>query len=99
MRVRDVGERDPPLPTLRVPRHRHLFRKQVARIAPAAVDNAIVMLENIVRHIEKGVPPLQAALQGLPTLGYLLWMASLAALAVTLAPFAIAAGLRISVGE
>ena len=29
------------------------------------VDDAIVMLENIVRHIEKGVPPLQAALTGI----------------------------------
>jgi len=28
------------------------------------VDDAIVVLENIVRHIEKGEPPLQAALQG-----------------------------------
>ncbi|GAB1718404.1 MAG: Acriflavin resistance protein [Nitrosospira sp.] len=28
------------------------------------VDDAIVMLENIVRHIEKGMPPLQAALLG-----------------------------------
>nr|AAC63582.1 CCMB [Pseudomonas putida GB-1] len=31
--------------------------------------------------------------------GHLLWLASLTALAVTLAPFAIAAGLKISVGE
>ena len=42
---------------------------------------------------------LQAALQGLPTAGYLLWMASLTALAITLTPFAIAAGLTISVAE
>ncbi|KAB0680229.1 efflux RND transporter permease subunit [Aureimonas leprariae] len=28
------------------------------------VDDAIVMLENIVRHMEEGVPPMQAALQG-----------------------------------
>lgn len=42
---------------------------------------------------------LQAALQGLPTLGYLLWMASLMMLTITLTPFAIAAGLKISVGE
>src|SRR5205085_8278792 len=28
------------------------------------VDDAIVMLENIVRHIENGEPPLQAALEG-----------------------------------
>ncbi len=42
---------------------------------------------------------LQAALQGLPTFGYLLWMASLMMLTITLTPFAIAAGLKISVGE
>ena len=42
---------------------------------------------------------IQAALQGLPTAGYLLWMASLTMLTLTLAPFAIAAGLRISVAE
>ena len=28
------------------------------------VDDAIVMLENIARHVEEGVPPLQAAMQG-----------------------------------
>lgn len=42
---------------------------------------------------------LQAALQGLPTPGYLLWMGSMLMLAATLTPFAIAAGIRISVGE
>lgn len=42
---------------------------------------------------------LQAALQGLPTLGYLLWMGSMLMLAVTLTPLAIAAGIKISVGE
>ena len=42
---------------------------------------------------------LQAALQGLPVVGYLLWMGSMLMLAITLTPFAIAAGLRISVGE
>ena len=35
----------------------------------------------------------------MPATGYLLWLGSLTALAVTLAPFAIAAGLKISVGE
>jgi heme exporter protein B len=38
-------------------------------------------------------------MQGLPTGGYLLWMASLTMLTVTLSPFAIAAGLTISVAE
>jgi heme exporter protein B len=46
-----------------------------------------------------GSGALQASLQGLPALGHLLWLASLAALAVTLTPFAIAAGLTISVAE
>ena len=46
-----------------------------------------------------GSGALQASLQGLPTAGHLLWLASLTALALTLTPFAIAAGLKISVGE
>ncbi len=46
-----------------------------------------------------GSGALQASLQQLPATGYLLWLGSLTALSVTLAPFAIAAGLKISVGE
>jgi hydrophobic/amphiphilic exporter-1 (mainly G- bacteria), HAE1 family len=34
------------------------------------VDDAIVMLENIVRHIEMGAPPMQAALQGSKEIGF-----------------------------
>jgi HAE1 family hydrophobic/amphiphilic exporter-1 len=34
------------------------------------VDDAIVMLENIVRHLERGVPPLQAAIQGSREIGF-----------------------------
>ncbi len=34
------------------------------------VDDAIVMLENIVRHIEMGEPPLQAALKGSGEIGF-----------------------------
>ncbi|MCX6896114.1 MAG: multidrug efflux RND transporter permease subunit [Verrucomicrobia bacterium] len=34
------------------------------------VDDAIVMLENIVRHIENGVPPMQAALVGSREIGF-----------------------------
>jgi HAE1 family hydrophobic/amphiphilic exporter-1 len=34
------------------------------------VDDAIVMLENIVRHIEMGKPPMQAALEGAEEVGY-----------------------------
>lgn len=60
---------------------------------------ALLILPLYIPVLILGTGTLQAALQGLPTLGYLLWMASLAALAVTLTPFAIAAGLRISVGE
>lgn len=34
------------------------------------VDDAIVMLENIVRHMERGLPPLQAAFQGAKEIGF-----------------------------
>ena len=34
------------------------------------VDDAIVMLENIYRHIEDGLPPLQAALKGASEIGF-----------------------------
>src|SRR6202012_6042489 len=34
------------------------------------VDDAIVMIENIVRHIEKGEPPLEAALSGAREIGF-----------------------------
>jgi len=34
------------------------------------VDDAIVMLENIVRHLEKGKPPMQAALDGAREIGF-----------------------------
>lgn len=46
-----------------------------------------------------GSGALQAELQGFSPLGYLLWLASLTVLAVTLTPFAIAAGLRIGLSE
>ncbi|MBD8473622.1 heme exporter protein CcmB [Pseudomonas sp. CFBP 8770] len=46
-----------------------------------------------------GSGALQASLQQLPATGHLLWLGSLTALSVTLGPFAIAAGLKISVGE
>ncbi|POD75552.1 heme exporter protein CcmB [Pseudomonas syringae group genomosp. 3] len=46
-----------------------------------------------------GSAALQAALQGMPATSYLLWLGSLTVLAITLTPFAIAAGLKISVGE
>jgi hydrophobe/amphiphile efflux-1 (HAE1) family protein len=34
------------------------------------VDDAIVMLENVVRHLEKGEPPMQAALEGSREIGF-----------------------------
>ena len=34
------------------------------------VDDAIVMLENVVRHIEEGLPPLEAALKGSSEVGF-----------------------------
>ncbi len=34
------------------------------------VDDAIVVLENIMRHVEKGVPPFQAALRGAREVGF-----------------------------
>lgn len=34
------------------------------------VDDAIVMLENIIRHVEEGMPPFQAALQGSREVGF-----------------------------
>jgi heme exporter protein B len=46
-----------------------------------------------------GSGALQADVQGLPVAGYLLWLSCLALLAITLAPFAIAAALSISVAE
>lgn len=60
---------------------------------------ALLILPLYIPVLILGTGTLQAALQGLPTAGYLLWMASLTALAITLSPFAIAAGLSISVGE
>ncbi len=44
------------------------------------VDDAIVMLENIYRHIEEGVPPFQAALQGSKEIGF-----AVVAMTITLA--------------
>ncbi|WP_312763457.1 heme exporter protein CcmB [Stutzerimonas balearica] len=60
---------------------------------------ALLILPLYIPVLILGSGALQAALQGLPAAGHLLWLASLTALAVTLTPFAIAAGLRVSVGE
>ena len=60
---------------------------------------ALLILPLYIPVLILGSGALQSALQGLPSAGHLLWLASLTALAVTLTPFAIAAGLTISVGE
>ena len=60
---------------------------------------ALLILPLYIPVLILGCGVLQAALQHLPVSGYLLWMACLAALAITLAPIAIAAGLSISVAE
>ncbi len=60
---------------------------------------ALLILPLYIPVLILGSGALQAALQGLPAAGHLLWLASLTALAVTLTPFAIAAGLTIGVAE
>jgi heme exporter protein B len=60
---------------------------------------ALLILPLYIPVLILGSGALQAALQGMPATGYLLWLGSLTALAITLTPFAIAAGLKISVGE
>lgn len=60
---------------------------------------ALLILPLYIPVLILGTGTLQSALQGMPTAGHLLWLASLTALAVTLTPFAIAAGLKISIGE
>ena len=46
------------------------------------VDDAIVVLENIIRHIEKGVPPFQAALKGAREVGFTILSISTSLIAV-----------------
>ena len=46
------------------------------------VDDAIVMLENIMRHVERGVPPFQAALRGSREVGFTILSISLSLVAV-----------------
>src|SRR5579864_2210817 len=46
------------------------------------VDDAIVVLENITRHIEDGVPPLQAALKGANEVGFTVLSMSISLIAV-----------------
>ena len=46
------------------------------------VDDAIVMLENIIRHVEEGVPPFQAAMKGSREVGFTIVSISLSLVAV-----------------
>jgi len=46
------------------------------------VDDAIVMLENIMRHVENGVPPFQAALRGSREVGFTILSISTSLIAV-----------------
>jgi HAE1 family hydrophobic/amphiphilic exporter-1 len=46
------------------------------------VDDAIMVLENIVRHVEQGVPPLQASLQGSKEMSFTILSISLSLVAV-----------------
>ncbi|MEO7152335.1 MAG: efflux RND transporter permease subunit [Burkholderiaceae bacterium] len=55
------------------------------------VDDAIVMLENIYRHIEEGIPPFQAALRGAREVGFAI-VAMTLTLAAVYAPLAFAPG-------
>ena len=55
------------------------------------VDDAIVMLENIYRHIEEGMPRRQAAIQGAREIGFAV-VAMTLTLASVFAPLAFATG-------
>jgi hydrophobe/amphiphile efflux-1 (HAE1) family protein len=46
------------------------------------VDDAVVMIENVTRHIEKGLPPLQAALKGAEEIGFTVLSMSVSLVAV-----------------
>ena len=46
------------------------------------VDDAIVMIENIARYVEKGVPPLQAALDGAKQIGFTIISLTISLIAV-----------------
>jgi multidrug efflux pump len=55
------------------------------------VDDAIVMLENIYRHIEEGMPPYEAAIKGAKEIGFAV-LAMTLTLAAVFAPLAFAEG-------
>ncbi|MCL4120223.1 UNVERIFIED_CONTAM: hypothetical protein GTU68_036264 [Idotea baltica] len=60
---------------------------------------ALLILPLYIPVLILGSGALQASFQGLPASGQLFWLASLAVLTITLSPFAIAAGLKISIAE
>src|SRR5690606_3426201 len=60
---------------------------------------ALLILPLYIPVLILGTGAMDAALQGMPVTGFALWLGCLAVLALTLAPFAIAAGLRIGVSE
>jgi len=51
------------------------------------VDDAIVMLENIVRHVENGMPPFQAALRGAREMAFTIMSISISLVAVLIPIF------------
>lgn len=55
------------------------------------VDDAIVMLENIYRHVEEGMPPMEAALKGSKEIGFAIIAMTLTLTAVYM-PFAFSTG-------
>jgi multidrug efflux pump len=55
------------------------------------VDDAIVVLENIHRHVEEGLPPLRAAFKGVREIGFAV-IAMTLTLAAVFSPFAFATG-------
>ncbi|MEZ2745428.1 heme exporter protein CcmB [Halopseudomonas bauzanensis] len=60
---------------------------------------ALLILPLYIPVLILGTGAMDAALQGMPVTGYALWLGCLAMLALSLAPIAIAAGLRIGVSE
>jgi heme exporter protein B len=60
---------------------------------------AVLVLPLYIPVLILGSGALRAALGGLPVTGFVLWLASLAALTFTLGPWAVVAGLRISLNE
>ena len=51
------------------------------------VDDAIVMLENIVRHMEMGKPPMRAAMDGAGEIGFTILSMTLSLAAVFIPAF------------